>query len=137
MAQIKSNEWVSRFLISAVRARSDGGAVGSDRGWHRLTLTAACHGRAWQFARVQVSRAMVVSFRSGLLLRDHSDQVNSIRLTLIGGGRQRSPAMVRQLGRCLVMVRAASGEASTPRMCAEASSSSLLASRPINCFERR
>jgi hypothetical protein len=42
-------------------------------------------------------------------------------LTLIGGERQRSPAMVRQLGRCLSTVRVASGEASAPRM-AEASS---------------
>jgi hypothetical protein len=47
-----------------------------------------------------------------------------------------SPATVRHLGRCLVTMRRASGEASAPRMCAEASSSSLLASRPINCSKR-
>jgi hypothetical protein len=45
--------------------------------------------------------------------------------------------MVRRLGRCLATVRAASGEASTPRTCAEASLNSLLASRPTNCSERR
>jgi hypothetical protein len=43
---------------------------------------------------------------------------------------------VRRLGWCLVTVRAAVGEASAPRMCVEASSSSLLASRLINCSER-
>jgi hypothetical protein len=35
-----------------------------------------------------------------------------------------------------VMVRAASGEASAPRTCAKASSSSPLASQQINCSER-
>jgi hypothetical protein len=82
------------------------------------------------------SRAMVVSFWWGLLLRDHSDEGNLIRLTFIDGGRQQSPAMVRRLGQCLVTVRVASGEASAPSTCAEASSSSLLASRPTNCSER-
>jgi hypothetical protein len=53
-------------------------------------------------------------------------------LTLISGERQRSPPTVRRLGRCLSTVRAASGEASAPRTCAKASSSSLLASRPTN-----
>jgi hypothetical protein len=42
---------------------------------------------------------------------------------------QRRAATVRRFGRCLVTVRAASGEALTPRTCAKASSSSLLASR--------
>jgi hypothetical protein len=68
---------------------------------------------------------------------DHSDEGNSIMLTLIGGERQRSLATVRQLGRCLAMVRAASGEASVPRTYAEASLNSLLASRLTNCSERR
>jgi hypothetical protein len=58
-------------------------------------------------------------------------------LTLIGGERQRSPAMVRRLDRCLAMVRATSGEASAPRTCVEASLNSLLSSRPTNCSERR
>jgi hypothetical protein len=38
--------------------------------------------------------------------------------------------------RCLLMVRAASDEASAPRTCAKASSSSLLASRPTNCSDQ-
>jgi hypothetical protein len=58
-------------------------------------------------------------------------------LTLISGERQWSLATARQLGRCLSTVRAASGEASDPRTCAKASSSSLLASRPTNCSDRR
>jgi hypothetical protein len=56
-------------------------------------------------------------------------------LTLIGGERQWSPAMVRLLGRCLAMVRAASIEALAPRMYAKASSSSLLASGLTNCSD--
>jgi hypothetical protein len=58
-------------------------------------------------------------------------------LTLIGAEWQRSSAMVRRLSRCLSMVRAASGEASTPRMCAKAALSSLLASRSTNCSDKR
>jgi hypothetical protein len=46
-------------------------------------------------------------------------------------------AMVRRLGRCLVTARAASSEALAPRMYIMASLSSLLASRLINCSERR
>jgi hypothetical protein len=105
-------------------------AAGSDRG---RRATAEC-GSSSEF---KFSRATVVGFRRGLLLRDHSDEGNVIMLTLIGGERQRSLAMVRQLGRCLALARAASGEASAPRTCAKASSSSLLASRPTNCSERR
>jgi hypothetical protein len=58
-------------------------------------------------------------------------------LTLIDRERQRSAAMARRLGWCLSTVRAASGEASAPRTCAKASSSSLLASRPTNYSNRR
>jgi hypothetical protein len=39
--------------------------------------------------------------------------------------------------RCLSMVRAASSEASAPRMCAKASLSSLLTSRSTNCSDWR
>jgi hypothetical protein len=60
-----------------------------------------------------------------------------IMLTLIGREMQQSPATVRRLSWCLSMVRAASGEASTPRTCAKASSSSLLASRPTNCSDQQ
>jgi hypothetical protein len=58
-------------------------------------------------------------------------------LTLIGRERQQSPATVRRFSRCLSTVRAASGEASAPRTCAKASFSSLPASRPTNCSDRR
>jgi hypothetical protein len=44
-------------------------------------------------------------------------------------------ATVRRLGWCLATVRVASGKASAPRMCTEASLNSLLASRLTNCFE--
>jgi hypothetical protein len=82
------------------------------------------------------SRATVVSFQRGLLLRVHNDDGNMIMLTLIGGERQRGSVMVRQLDWCLATVRAASGEASAPRTCGKASSSSLLAPQPTNCSER-
>jgi hypothetical protein len=71
-------------------------------------------------------RDMVVGFRWGLLLRDHSDEGNMFMLTLIDGERQQSPAMVR----------VASGEASASRTCTKASLSSILASRPTNCSDR-
>jgi hypothetical protein len=72
-----------------------------------------------------------------LLLRDHNDEGNVFKLTLIGGEQQRSPATVRRLGRCLSTVRAASGESSAPRMGAKASLSSPLASRPTNFSDQR
>jgi hypothetical protein len=85
----------------------------------------------------EFSRATLVGFWWGLLLRDNSNEGNVFMLTLIGGGWQRSLAMVRRLGRCLSMVREASGEASAPRTCTKASLSSLLASQPTNCSDRR
>jgi hypothetical protein len=84
----------------------------------------------------EFSRATVVGFRWGLLLRDCSDEGNVFMLTLIGGERQRCPATVRWIDRCLSTVRAASGEASAPRTCVKASLSYLLASRPTNCSNR-
>jgi hypothetical protein len=76
----------------------------------------------------EFSWATVVGFHWGLLLRNHNDEGNIFILTLIDGERQRSPTTVGRLGRCLSMVSVASGEASAPRTCAKASSSSLLAS---------
>jgi hypothetical protein len=106
-----------------------GGGTGSHSRW-RIT---AEHGGSLEF---EFFRATVVGFWWGLFLWDHSNEGNVFMLTLIDGERQRSPATVWQLGRCLAMVWAASGEASTPRMCTKASSSSLLASWPTNCSER-
>jgi hypothetical protein len=71
------------------------------------------------------STAEVVGFWCGLLLLDHSDEGNVFMLTLIGGERQRNPATVRQLSRCLSTVRVASDETSAPRTCAKAFLSSL------------
>jgi hypothetical protein len=59
-----------------------------------------------------------------------------IMLTIIGGERQRGPAMVRQLGGCLATVRAAFGKASALRTCAKACSTSLIAPRPTNCSKQ-
>jgi hypothetical protein len=120
----------SSLIRQSRRLAAVGGGVGS-RSRRRVTTE---HGGSPEF---EFSQATVVSFRWGLLLRDHSDEGNVFMLTLITRERQQSPTMVRWLDRCLVMVRAASGEASAPRTCAKASSSSLLASRPTNCFDRR
>jgi hypothetical protein len=138
MAQIKLSEPVSCLLISAIYHRSDGRGDG-------LRL-----GAARARAREGVSRPSAVSRRSLSFLelrwsisdeicslQDHSVEGNSIMLTLIGGERQQSPTTVRRLDRCLATVREASGEASAPRACAEASLNSLLASRPTNCSEWR
>jgi hypothetical protein len=46
---------VSTHLILVIRARSDDGAVGSDRGRRGLALTAAHHSRAWWLTGVRVS----------------------------------------------------------------------------------
>jgi hypothetical protein len=131
--QIESSEPVSRLLISAVHRW-----FGDWGGWLRPgAAPARARDGASRLSAVAHRSSTVVSFWWGLFLRDHSDEGNVFMLTLIGGERQRSPATVRRLGRCLLTVRAAFGEASAPRACAKASSSSLLASRPTNCSDRR
>jgi hypothetical protein len=139
--RINDSDWIKRTGISVSnlghsspiqrlrRLAPARGGAGSRSRW-RVT---AEHGGSPEF---EFSRATVVDLWWGLLLRDHSDEGNVFMLTLIGRERQRSPATVRRLGWCLLMVRAASGEASAPRTCAKASSSSLLASRPANCSYR-
>jgi hypothetical protein len=128
--EIKPIEPVSRVLISVVHRRSDGWGGAGSRSRRRIAVE---HGGSPEF---EFSRATEVGFRWGLLLRDHSDEGNAFMLTLIGGQRQWSPATVRQLGRCLSTVRVASGEASAPRTCAKASSSSFLTSRLTNCSDQ-
>jgi hypothetical protein len=106
-ARIEPSEPISRLLISTVHHQSDGRG-----GWLRP-------GPAWARAHGGASwPSMMAPWSSSFL-------------------RLRWLAMVRRLGRCLAMVKAASSEASAPRACAKASSSSLLASRPTNCSERR
>jgi hypothetical protein len=123
--QIKPSKSVSRLFITDPMAET----AGSGRG-RRIV---AERGSSPEF---DFSRATVVGFRWGLLLRDHSDEEDVFILTLIGGERQQSPTTVRRLDWCLATVRAASGEASTPRTCGKASLSSHLASRLTNCSDR-
>jgi hypothetical protein len=132
----QSNRYLSfysRPVIADPRAK----AAGSGWGRRRPVLVAAHHGRAWRLTRVRVFSSYGGLFRWGLLLLDHSDEGNVFMLTLIGGERQWSTETVRLLGQCLLTMRASSVEASAPRMCTKASSSSLLASRPTNCSDRR
>jgi hypothetical protein len=49
-----------------------------------------------------------------------------VGLHVVEGLQQRSSTTVRRLGRCLAMVRAASGAASASRTCAKDSSSCLI-----------
>jgi hypothetical protein len=124
-AWIEPSELLSRLLISVVHHRSDG--WGS---W--LWPGAARHGRAWCLTRVWVflSHGGRFSMRfapTGSQRWGELDYANLIR---------RRAATVRWLSRRLVTVRVASGEALAPRTCVEASSSSLLASRLINCSKR-
>jgi hypothetical protein len=99
----------------------------------RLALAAACRGRA--------------RWLTGVLVFSSHDGQFSMRFAPMGSSQRgehvyanlnlRRAATVRRLGRCLSMVRVASGEASTPRTCAKASSSTLLASLPTNCSNRQ
>jgi hypothetical protein len=86
-----------------------GGGIGSRSRW----CVAAERGGSPEF---EFSRATVVIFWWGLLLRNHIDEGNVFMLTLIGGEWQRSPAMVKRLDRCLSTVRTASSDASAPRL---------------------
>jgi hypothetical protein len=138
--QIDGSDWTKWTIIPASnlthsspirRSRQLDSAGGGAGSCSRQCVTAE-HGSSPEF---EFSRGTVVSFRWGLLLRDHIDKGNSIMLTLIDGERQRSPAMVRKLSQCLVMVRAASGEASTPWTRAEASLNYLPASWSSNRSE--
>jgi hypothetical protein len=126
MAQIKPIESISRSFIVDPTVET----AGSGRGRRRVTA------KRGSLSEFKFSRATVVSFWWGFLLRDHSDDWNMFMLTLIDGERQWSLPMVTRLGRCLLTLRAAFGEASAPRTCAKASLSSLLASRPTNCSNR-
>jgi hypothetical protein len=124
-AQIDPSEPLSRLLISAVGHRSDGRG-----GWLQPgAARARTHGSASRPSMTAQRSSSFLKLRwSLLLLQDHGNKGNVFMLTLIGEEWQRSPATVRWLGRCLAMVRVASGEASAPWMCAKASLSSLLAS---------
>jgi hypothetical protein len=137
MTQIKSSESVSQVLISAVHHRSDG------RGgwlWPGAVRARTHDGASWP--SVVAHRSSSFSSYGGWFSmrfaptgsrrwgeRDYANLNRWRAATEAGNGRR--------LGRCLATVRAASGEALTPRTCTKASLSSLLASRPTNWSERR
>jgi hypothetical protein len=75
-----------------------------------------------------LARPMLLCFPNRRLLHDLDDgryPFCPLTMAEMDHGQQ---ATERRLGWCLVMVRATSGEASAPRTCIEASSSSPLAS---------
>jgi hypothetical protein len=122
MAQIERSEPLSRLLISAVHHWSDGRG-----GW--LRPGAARHGWAWWLTEVWVFSSYGGQFSmrfapTGSQRWGERDYANLNRRR-----EATEPSNSEAARRCLVTVRAASGEASAPRTCAKASSSSLLASR--------
>jgi hypothetical protein len=128
----QSNRYLGRSSpIRRLRPLAPAGGGTGSRSRRRVT---AKRGSSLEF---EFSWATVVSFLWGLLLQDHNNEGNVSMLALISGERQRSQATVRWLGQCLSTVRAASDDASAPRTCAKASSSSLLASRSTNCSDWR
>jgi hypothetical protein len=127
--QIESSEPVSRLLISAVHRRSNGWG-----GWLRpRAAPSRAHGRARRLAGVWVFSSYGGRFSMRFAPMGSQRRGERVYANL---NRQRA-VTVRWLGRCLSTVRAASSEASAPRTCTKASSSSLLASRPTNCSDRR
>jgi hypothetical protein len=113
-AQIKPIESVSRLLISVVHHRSNGWLW---LGRRRLALAAVCHGRArW------LTEAWVFSSYGGQFsMRFAPTRSQWWGKRVYANLNRRRVATVRQLGRCLSTVRAASGEASAPRTCTKAS----------------
>jgi hypothetical protein len=132
-SQIKPIELVSRLLISVDHHRSD-----SWDGWlWPWAAPARSRGGASWLSVVARQSLSFLELRCSVFNEVcSSDEGNMFMLTLICGEQQRSLATVRQLGRCLSMVRVASCEDSTPRTCTKDSSSSLLDSRPTNCSDR-
>jgi hypothetical protein len=127
----------SQLLQESPGADPTAEVASSGRGRCRLTLTVVHHGQTRWLIGVRVFSSYGGRFSMRFAPWNHSNKGNVFMLTLISKERQQSPAMVRWLGRCLSMVRVASSKASAPRTCAKASSSSLLASRPTNCSDRR
>jgi hypothetical protein len=115
--RIKLSKSVSRLLISVVHHRSDGWD-----GWLGL-------------ARVRVFSSY--DGRFSMRFAPMGSQRRGERFYANLNRHRATTTTVRRLGQCLATVRAAPGEASAPRMCTKASSSSLLASWLINCSDRR
>jgi hypothetical protein len=132
--RLNQANWYLSFQSWTFIANPTAEAAGSGRGWRRLVLTEARHGRARWLAWVRVFSSYGGRFSMRFAPTGSQRRGERVYANL---NRQRSPATVRRLGRCLSTLRTTSGEASAPRTCAKASLSSLLASRPTNCSNRR
>jgi hypothetical protein len=111
-------------------------AAGSGRGWRRLAVAAARHGRAWLLARVWVFSSYGGRFSIRFAPMRSQWWEEHVYANLNRRRVATKADNVRRLGRWLSMVGAASGEASAPRTCTKASLISLLASRPTNYFDQ-
>jgi hypothetical protein len=129
MAQIEPSELVSRLLISVVRHRSNGRG-----GW--LWPGVARHGQARRVIGVRVFSSYGGRFSMRFVPmgsqrwgeRDYANLNQRRAATEPSNSEVARPVLGDGEG--------ASSEASAPRTCAKASSSSLLASWPTNCSER-
>jgi hypothetical protein len=121
MIRIFCTERVSTHLILVILARSDGGTVGFGQGRRGLTLTVACLGRAWWLAGVWVFSSHGGRFPMRFSPMGSQRRRNSIRPTLIDGGRQWSLATVRCLGRLWASMCTAFNGVSTLRIGGEPS----------------
>jgi hypothetical protein len=98
-------------------AGSTAEVAGFGRERRRLALTAVHHGRAQWLTGVRV----FLSYGGRFLIRFAPTGSQRRGEHVYANLNWRRAATVRWLGRCLSMVRAASGEASAPRTCAKAS----------------
>jgi hypothetical protein len=94
-------------------------------------------GTQWPVAREAQALPTVHQTLICLFLRDLDDTRNpSYSLVMVNTGHG-GPAVTSQFDQTSTVARSPLGGAPAPRTCTEASSTSPLASRPINCSERR
>jgi hypothetical protein len=112
-------------------------AAGSGQGRRWLALLVARRDRARRLAGVRVFSSYGGRFLIRFAPTGSQRWGERVYANLNGQRAATKPSNMKMLNRWLSTMGAASGEASVPRMCAEASLSFLLASRPTNCSDRR
>jgi hypothetical protein len=94
-------------------------------------------GTPWPAAREAQALPMVHQTLIRLFLRDLDDARNPFYSLVTANTGHGGPAVTVRFDRTSTVAGSPLGGAPAPRTCVEASSSSPLASRPINCSERR
>jgi hypothetical protein len=98
---------------------------------------AEARGTPWPVAREAQALPMVHETLIRLFLHDLDDARNPSYSLVMANTGHGGPAVTAQFDQTSTVARSPLSGAPAPRMCAEASSSSPLASRPINCSEWR